>query len=176
MENIMAFWMHCGTRNGKKTKLSALQTIKQHLTGKETAIFKRITLAGPSTIVDVLSKCSWGLPAIHHFVFGWYFMLHGCKEIAKLEWEQTKFREFESSKDQGKNKVQVDIDWDKVHQLPLTKTVVHSKDNKARLHSHENPDNILCPFILLAFFQTLCHPEQERVLCRVASMEQKWKL
>ena len=67
------------------------------------------------------------------FMFGWYFMLCRCKEIANLKWEQIKFGEFESGKDKGKKYVQVDIDWDKIFQLSLTETIIQGKGNKAGL-------------------------------------------
>ncbi|MFY7882254.1 MAG: hypothetical protein ACOVR6_08160 [Fimbriimonas sp.] len=107
------------------------------------------------------------------FILGRYWLLRGKKEIAFLLWSQVKFL---SSIDNGKvvQFVEVVQHFDKGRPLNLKNTTARSVDDIApRIYPNDNDP--LCPVKFLTFFRSLCSPEQERVLCKPYSTEQRKK-
>ncbi len=107
------------------------------------------------------------------FILGRSWLLRGRKEIVFLLWNQIKFL---STVDNGKviQFVEVVQHFDKGHPLNLKNTTARSVDDIAPRIYPNNKDP-LCPVKFLTFFRSLCSPEQERVLCKSYSTEQRKK-
>jgi hypothetical protein len=63
--------------------------------------------------------------------------------------------------------VEIKHDFGKSHEISIQNTVLHhEKENSARIYP--NPNDPLCPYKFLKFYQTLCLPHQDRVFCMLA--------
>jgi hypothetical protein len=99
------------------------------------------------------------------WVLGRYFLLRGKNEIAFCTWAQVKFHELTVD---GVTEKYVELchSYDKTHQLKITNTTPRDSI-PPRIYANEKDE--LCPHKFLTFFQSLCSPSQERVLCNAAN-------
>ena len=101
------------------------------------------------------------------YVLGRYFLLRGRNEIAYCYWRQIKFSDL-TCNGVVQSYVEVLHQWDKLHKCKLRNTKpCDLTDIPPRIYGNANDS--LCPVRFLIFFQGLCAPTQERVLCNPAN-------